>query len=300
MNQKNLLKTDMPTSFLKLCEPYLNKYFGISYGYFEEEINRLDIYMKCKPKIGDSPTLIALESDEKIPFYHHIPDEEFQKLFEIIKEEDENDTYLIWALWFVAYVVMEQDYSWEDELDDVIDFHQFNIVRKDLLKLYIFSKSHNPKTSKGQKTTIKHSMGNLYLDNYDNWFTKKLLKDYLDKYLSDITTIEQAEQELLKYKKSAGRKIQDTRLHIIMYGVYRMFNDNKKMKSPKSDALCDFIILYLDFIGIINEDTNIDRQWIRAQIDYLSKKNLPPIFPHKAVTERVNIDELKNSGKRLY
>jgi hypothetical protein len=300
MNQKELLRTDVHTSFLKQCETYLKKYFGISFGYFEQEIRQLESYMTCEAKIGESPTLIVLETDEKIPFYHHIPDNEFHKLFEIIKEEDANDVFLIYTLWFVAYVVMEQDDSWEYELQDVIDYYDYEIIKEDLLKLYIFKETHNPQTKKGKKIIIKHSKGNISIDNYNNWFAKNLLKDYLNKYLADITDIDQAKKELAKYKRSAGRKVKDPRLHIILYGIYRMFNENKKMKSPKSDALCDFISSYLKFIGLSENEILMDKYWIRAQIGYLEKKPSPPLFPHKGVSERISIEELKNSGKRLY
>ena len=300
MEQENSAYIYVQSDSFQKCEPYLNKYFGISYGYFEEEISRMKCYMAHRPNIGESHTMLALETGEGVPLRNIILDDKFLPLFEIIKEEDDNDHYLIRTLWLVAYVIMEYDDRWVYELDDVIDYEDYGIVREDLLKLYKFMKSHNLTNSSGRKITIKHSMGNIDISNHDNWFTRKLLKDYLDKYLSDITSVEQAEQELLKYKKTAGRKIKDPRLHIIIYGIYRMFNQEKKMKSPKSDALCDFIISYLHFIGLIEDIFDLDKQWIRAQIDYLDKKDSPPLFPPKEVSVIVDIEELKNSGKRLY
>jgi hypothetical protein len=299
-NQTEFLQVNIPTSLLKQCEPYLNKYFGISYGYFEQEIRQLKTYMTCKAKVGESPTLLALETDEAIPFYYHFSGNEFVKLFEMIKEEDDNDMDLISTLWLVAYVVMEQDDSWQYEIQDIVDSIEYDIIREDLLRLYIFKESYNPQTEEGQKIIIKHLTGNITINNYNNWFTKNLLKDYLNKYLADITDIDQAKKELAKYKGSVGRKIKDPRLHIILFGIFRMFNENKKMKSPKSDALCEFISSYLKFIGLIDDDILMDKYWIRAQIVYLEKKTSPLLFPHKEVSESVNIEEYKNSGKRLY
>ena len=287
------------TSLLKQCELYLNKYFGISYDYFENEIMRLESYFTLKPKVGESSTLMFFETDEMIPFYHSIIENKFHQLFEIIKEDDDNDEYLIWTLWFVAYVVMEDNNKWRDELVDYA-YLEYDIIREDLLRLYIFKETCNPQTPEGQKLILKHSTGNISIGNYENWFTKILINEYLNEYLADIKSVEQAEQELKKYKGSVGRKINDPRLLIIMFGIYRMFNENKKMKSPKSDSLCDFILSYLHFVGILKNEADLERAWIRAQIKYIEGKNSPPLFPHIGVSKRVSLDDLKNSGVRLY
>ena len=107
-----------------------------------------------------------------------------------------------------------------NELCEINYYNGYDIIREDLLKLYIYKETCDPQTEFGQKINIKHSTGNIHIKNYENWFTKNLLEDYLNKYLEDIRTVEQAEQEL---SKPAGRKIKDPRLIIIMYGIYRMF-----------------------------------------------------------------------------
>ena len=81
MRLKRKTKKYISTSFLKQCEPYLNKYFGISYGYFEQEIMKLKNYNTYNLKIGESPTLMAIEIEDDICFSHQIRSNEFRQLF---------------------------------------------------------------------------------------------------------------------------------------------------------------------------------------------------------------------------
>ncbi len=72
------------------------------------------------------------------------------------------------------------------------------------------------------------------------------------------------------------------------------------MKSPLSDSLCVLIISYLQFVGILEEDTHIDNQWIRSQVNYLKSKKSPPRFPERVLMKKCSNEELKKSGGRLY
>jgi hypothetical protein len=295
-----MFKHVIDTALLRSTELYLNEYFGISYGYFLEEISNNKAYFQIKVGVGESPALKFIEEDHEFPIYLSFDTKDFCSLFNIIKEDDEADFDIAKTLFLLAYVITAKDFSRIEDYQDFIDYKHYNIVREDLLRLYIFANERKSDTLQGQKISIKHAKGSVEITNYENWFTSKLLNDYLAVYLADIESVEQAEEELLKYKKRAGRKIKDNRIHIILYGIFRMFNDHKKMKSPQSDALCEFIISYLQFIGIFNDDTDVDNQWIRAQITYLKTKPKPMKFDFIDVAYMASVEELKNSGKRLY
>ncbi len=232
-------------SFLIKVEPLLNEYFGISYGYFEDEISTMKNYPE-KVEIGESATLKALEQpDEQFILSTSFDLDDYNSLFQNIEEEDDADQSIAKVLLLLAYIVMEKDFGHLGEDNpDVTDQWEYNIVREDLLRLYVFANTHKPKTREGKKISIKHSQGDVPIDNYNNWFTEKLLKDYMATYLADVISVKQAEEELKTYKKRAGRKIKDNRVLIITYGIYRMFNEQKKMKSPMSDSLCNFIFSY--------------------------------------------------------
>ncbi len=295
-----MLESIINTAFLRSAEPYLNEYFGIGYGYFQQDISNHEAYFQIKVGIGESPTMKLIEEDHEFSICVPFDIDEFYALFEIIEEDDETDTDICKALFLLAYIIKAKDFSWLEDNADLTDYIEYNIVREDLLRLYIFTNGQKSDTLQGQRISIKHAMGSVEIKNFGNWFTDKLLKDYLNLYLSDINSIEQAEQELLSYKKRAGRKIKDNRVHIILYGIFRMFNELKKMKSPQSDSLCVFIQSYLQFTGLIDKDTNIDNQWIRAQITYIKTKPEPPKFEFLDVAYMCSLEDLKNTGKRLY
>lgn len=233
------------TAFLRETEPFLNEYFGIGYGYFERDFCNREEYFQIKTEVGESPTLKFIEEDHDFPIYTSFVWDDFLPLFDFIEENDEADADIVKALFMLAYVIRMKDFAWMLDNPDYTDYIEYNIVREDLLRLYLFANERKSDTAQGQKISLKHAIGSVDIKNYENWFTRKLLTDYLNRYLADITSIEQAESELEKYKKQAGRKIKDNRIHIVLYGIFRMFNENKKMKSPQSDSLCGFIIAYL-------------------------------------------------------
>jgi hypothetical protein len=276
----------------------LDEYFGIDYGYFTTEIRRLDSWSVE----ADSPDIEALESDKYLLFVHSIDFSEFSKILNIVKEEDDSDINITHVLFLLAHIIKDKDYfKIMDFINEMAeDYLKYRVVREDLLKLYVWL--NDPKTKIDQKLTLKHAMGNIEIENFDGWFTRNLLEGYLDKYLSDITTIEQAESELLTYKGRKGRKVNDRRVPVIMYGIFRMLNDQKKMKSPQSDSLCKLIIEYLKYIGVFDDDTNVDNQWIRAQLKYISTKPEPPKFERLGVLKKTTLEEMeeKNTGRKLY
>lgn len=58
---------ELSTSQLKSIEPLLDEYFGISYGYFTDEIEQIREDFS-KLEAGESPTNKALELDKNIIF----------------------------------------------------------------------------------------------------------------------------------------------------------------------------------------------------------------------------------------
>ena len=292
-------KFTITTEYFRCIEPYLNKYFGISYGYFEQEVNNQEEYFQTPIEIGESPTLKFFEGDYEFLLITKFDFDQITPIAEILQEEEQDDVFE-WILLLLAYVIKEQDWNWQYDLYDFKEYGDYDLVRKDLLKLYIFINQKQPRTADARKLTLKHSLDKIDIENYDNWFTQNLLKDYLTLYLSDVHSVEQAEEELKTYKKKAGRKASDPRIPAILYGLFRIVNDHEKTTSPQSDALCEFIITYLQFLGLIEEDTHIDNQWIRAQINYIKTRPEPPKLEFRDVAYRCSLEELKGSGKRLY
>ncbi|MCD8102308.1 MAG: hypothetical protein LUE26_07050 [Alistipes sp.] len=292
------------TSYLKNAEPLLNEYFGIGFGYFYYEIeNNLEGYNM----FSDNPIMDALELDERIGFafsFEPMDAINLIQLIEINEDNEKSNNEVSMCLLLLAYVIKDQDWSWEYQLPEFAEYINYENVRQDLLKLYIFVNGPQSSRADGQKLTLKHSIGKIDIKNYDNWFTNSFIKDYLDIYLADVKSVRQAEEELTTYKKSAGRRCTDQRIPIILYGMYRMMNDKLDLTSPQSDSLCEFIISFMQFTGIVGKDTHIDNQWIRAQITYIKTKAEPPKFPFREIPRKGKAEDimeaLKSSGKRLY
>lgn len=284
------------TSTLKQLLVWLEEYFGITIGYFRTEIERM--IRKEGLRLTD---IEALELDKTLLFVHSFDLEKFDTLFKLIKEDDDNDGSIMIILYLIAVIMIDKGYyNILDAITEQIDTEPFRykMVREDLLNLYIWLK--DPQTKLEQKLALKHMTGSIKIKNSFGWFTRNLLTKYLDEYLPDIKTIEEAKTELLTYKKNSGRPTDDFRVNVITYGIYRMFNDLKKMNSPQSDSLCEFIIEYLKFIGILDEDTKVDNQWVRAQIKYISSKPEPPKFEYLGGQIRCSLEDLEGMGIRLF
>jgi hypothetical protein len=145
------------------------------------------------------------------------------------------------------------------------------MIRSDLLRLYIMLYDTSPQTTWISIRTIN---GTLRLRNYCNWFQDDMIKNYLKKNLPDIQNVSQAMSELEKNKRPKGRVPNDPRLSHLLWGTYSLLYDACTFKTPMPNQLCQFLLIYLQILGIVPLDTEIDTFWIRAQLRYIrSKKN---------------------------
>jgi hypothetical protein len=145
------------------------------------------------------------------------------------------------------------------------------MIRSDLLRLYIMLYDTSPQTTWISIRTIN---GTIRLRNYCNWFQDDMIKNYLKKNLPDIQNVSQAMSELEKNKRPKGRVPNDPRLSHLLWGTYSLLYDACTFKTPMPNQLCQFLLIYLQILGIVPLDTEIDTFWIRAQLRYIrSKKN---------------------------
>ena len=303
-------------------EPLLNEYFGLNYGHFEHLIDTAKVFdpnslFYSKPYEEQIEELKGLD-DLTFEISHITTYDEFSELFIPVEVEDEQDNgaNIILTLWMLAYCVVVNQiddilrekaenegnyyltrYGFEEDMEN--EWNTKYKIREDLLKLYIFvNQPHKwPRTEEGRRITLKHSLGNVDIGNYDNWFLRNVIERYCNKYIPEITSLEQAEEELQAYKKPLGRQPKDPQVNIILYGIYRLFNEKMKMPSPQSDSLCEFIINYLEFLRLIDEDSPIDKQWVRAQIAYIKKRPEPPKYRFADFTRNITMEEFKEKSR---
>lgn len=143
------------------------------------------------------------------------------------------------------------------------------MIRSDLLRLYIMLYDSSPQTTWISIRTIN---GTIRLRNYCNWFQDDMIKNYLKKNLPDIQNVSQAKSELEKNKRPKGRIPNDPRLSHLLWGTYSLLHDTCAFKTPMPNRLCQFLLIYLQMLGIVPLDTEIDTFWIRAQLRYIRCK----------------------------
>lgn len=148
-------------------------------------------------------------------------------------------------------------------------------LRQDLLRIHVF---FNSTVKSPGAISLRSRDGSVKLDNCCNWIWEDLLKDYLREKLPDIKSAEQAGKELLNCKNRRGRRPNDKRVPVLLWGTYRMLSDKNEFSSSMPNALCEFIITLIQAQGLFPQDTEIDAQWIRAQLRYIKTKDQKPSF----------------------
>ena len=275
----------------------LNEYFGLGIRYFDTTVQyQYDMnYSKGKPIPEEYDTELLL------PLYV-----EFETVYSMLEKAGlsrDNGTHIgmMSTLALLANLIYDREYEkviqaiWESRWDEAMRYED---VRKDLLSLYLFINDSG--TFLDREITIQHATGKVRVQNSYGWFTRRMLRDYLDRYLPDIISAEQARRELDGYRKQAGRKSSDEREQVLIYGIYRMFHENTEMKADLPDRLCGFIFDYLKLIKVYDDDDILDMSTMRPTIRYIIKKPVQPKFGLGYAMEEVDRSELSRQQDRLY
>lgn len=166
-----------------------------------------------------------------------------------------------------------QEYIWSQWQEAKEQFYKTK-AKKDLLQLYIYHKT-KPADIPTQ-ITIKYGKGkSVKLENKDNWFEKVLLSNHLDKYLSDIKSVEDAKKVLDKLNHTTD-KLSRPHQYKFIYGTYSMISDVLGLKSVP-ESLCYLLInlMYeMDYpteYMYKKELRRMDTRYIRNMISRLKK-----------------------------
>lgn len=284
-------------SQLMPCIDVLNEYFGLGIRYFDSAIQfQYDMnYSKGNP--------IPEEQDWEVYIPYYV---EFEKVYKLLEnaglsKDKDNEKGIMDILAILANLIYDKEYEKvrlairEAPGDEAM---QYEDVRKDLLNLYMFV--NDPSTFLDREIAIQHATGKVKVENYYGWFTRRMLKEYLDRYLPDITSVEQAKQELDSYRKQAGRKSADEREQVLIYGIHRMLHEQTEMKDDLPDRLCEFIFEYLKLIKVYDEEKVLDMSNMRPTIRHIIKKPEQPKFGFSGKMRRVTEEELKKIKTKLY
>ena len=151
-------------------------------------------------------------------------------------------------------------------------------IRQDVLRLYLFCEENK---CSYEGITIRGKKGSIRLHNSMNWLWKDLAGPYLEKNFPDILNAEDARKELLTGKRRRGRRPNDPRVPVLLWGTYKMLSDLHGFSSPMPNSLCNFIIQLLQIQDVFPNETEIDTLWVRAELRYIKSRPVKPRFPIK-------------------
>ena len=142
-----------------------------------------------------------------------------------------------------------------------------------MLKLYELF--HEKKRIKSNSIRIEYNNEVINLDNFDNWFMN-MITPYLDKYLG-VSSLEEAQEELDRdypNKEKRGRKKSNPVFDFILWRSSKILMLSSfatpNVQINKSQA--DFLLKYLNFLGLLEEDSlKNDALNLRATLNNLKK-----------------------------
>ena len=269
---KGCLATD--THSLREIAPLLENYFGITLGYFSNEIESSTGISAAK----------TIQEDHEI----RLPTNRFDydAYMELFGETPLLTDRLREALLFVAYIITDRKFN-EEELYERGYWEDWNTYKGEWAKLMLFMEHMEQRASiPAKKDELSPTSITLRADNgivekstipnTDNWLFRLIRKELAD-YFPDIQTAEDARQELERRKPSAGAKPMNTLYPIVAYGIYRMLHEENAMtENPDTpNELCRLIYNYTRFVGCYPSykgyDGSFNPKNIRADIGYIKK-----------------------------
>ena len=206
------------TEYFTACLPLLEKYFGITAGYFNKELSNA----KCLiPHREDNIVKYSIKEDCNLvlPFRHL----ECHDLLSLINSYGTITPIIEEALLLVAYCIRERQID-ENEYNDLIQFHTWDIYQSEWAHLLLFMEQMEARAFQGNEQTaitIRTNNGikeKISIPNSDNWLFR-LIKKELAGYFPEVQTAEKARQDIQWRKPSAGRKKDNAIYSAVAYGI---------------------------------------------------------------------------------
>ncbi|MEZ3441125.1 hypothetical protein [uncultured Alistipes sp.] len=299
-DSKGCLATD--TRSLREIAPLLENYFGITLGYFTNEIESSTRKHAAK----------AIQEDHEI----RLPTNRFDydAYMELFGETPLLTDRLREALLFVAYIITDRKFN-EEDLYERGYWEDWNIYKGEWAKLMLFMEHMEQRASIPAKqdelspTSITLRADNGIVEkstipNTDNWLFRLIRKELAD-YFPDIRTAEEARQELDRRKPSAGAKRMNAIYTIIEYGIYRMLHEENAIpeKPDIPNELCALIHDFTRLTGCYPTnkgwDGNYSPDLIRVGLQYTGKvvrkigeKRIPKFPPVSFGTVHIVTDNI--------
>ncbi len=299
-DSKGCLATD--TRSLREIAPLLENYFGITLGYFTNEIESSTRKHAAK----------AIQEDHEI----RLPTNRFDydAYMELFGETPLLTDRLREALLFVAYIITDRKFN-EEDLYERGYWEDWNTYKGEWAKLMLFmeeteQRHRNLYERVGEQEmpvtlrTDSRKQEPQTIPNTNNWLFRLIRKELAD-YFPDIRTAEEARQELDRRKPSAGAKRMNAIYTIIEYGIYRMLHEENAIpeKPDIPNELCALIHDFTRLTGCYPTnkgwDGNYSPDLIRVGLQYTGKvvrkigeKRIPKFPPVSFGTVHIVTDNI--------
>ena len=215
------------------------------------------------------------QKDDTIVLETSLEHEVIRKIFEDLPGVSDKDSAILDALILLSsYVKCNAPLLDEESFAKATK----SFTRQDMLRLYIFCEENK---CSYEGISIRGKKGPIRLHNSMNWLWKDLVGPYMEKNIPEIMNAEDARKELLTGKRRRGRRPNDPRVPVLLWGTYRMLYDLHGFNSPMPNSLCNFIIQLLQIQDVFPNETEIDTLWVRAELRYIKSRPVKPRFPIK-------------------
>lgn len=165
------------TEYFTACLPLLEKYFGITAGYFNKELSNA----KCLIPHREGNILkysIKEDCNLVLPFRHL----ECHDLLSLINSYGTITPIIEEALLLVAYCIRERQID-ENEYNDLVQFHTWDIYQSEWAHLLLFMEQMEARTLQGNEQTaitIRTNNGEaekISIPNSDNWLFRLIKRN---------------------------------------------------------------------------------------------------------------------------
>lgn len=193
------------TEYFTACLPLLEKYFGITAGYFNKELS--DAKCLIPHREGNNVKYSIKEDCNLVLPFRHL---ECHDLLSLINSYGTITPIIEEALLLVAYCIRERQID-ENEYNDLVQFYSWDIYQSEWAHLLLFMEQVEARTLQGNEQTAitictnNGSKEKISIPNSDNWLFR-LIKKELASYFPEVQTAEKARQDIQRRKPSAGRK----------------------------------------------------------------------------------------------
>lgn len=269
---KGCLATD--TRSLREIAPLLENYFGITLGYFTNEIEASTGISAAKA--------IQEEHEIRLPTNRF----DYDAYMELFGETPLLTDRLREALLFVAYIITDRKFN-EEDLYERGYWEDWDTYKGEWAKLMLFmeeteQRHRNLYERVGEQEmpvtlrTNSRKQEPQTIPNTNNWLFRLIRKELAD-YFPDIRTAEEARQELERRKPSAGAKRMNAIYTIVEYGIYRMLHEENAIpeKPDTPNELCALIHNFTRLTGCYPTnkgwDGNYSPDLIRVGLQYTGK-----------------------------